>query len=85
MLSTLLRPVADAALVLWLLLGPLCWILRDGLGPGAVESQGLPAAGRFLMTFWWGPVLVGLAAVQVALRRRPARAGTVTPPAPPAA
>jgi hypothetical protein len=36
-------------------------VLRDGLGPDAVDSHGGPAVARFLMTFYWGPVMVALA------------------------
>lgn len=36
--------------------GPLCWVLRDGLGPDATESSGWAAVERFLPTFYWGPV-----------------------------
>jgi hypothetical protein len=44
-------------LTVWLVgVGPLTWILRDGLGPGSVDSHGERAAVRFLMTFYWGPV-----------------------------
>jgi hypothetical protein len=49
----------NAFLIFWVLaIGPLCWILRDGLGPNAVDSHGLNATARFLMTFSWGPVLL---------------------------
>src|SRR4051794_37857313 len=51
-------------LVVWVAaIGPLCWTLRDGLGPDSVESHGAHAVARFLFTFYWGPVLV----VRVAL------------------
>ena len=41
--------------------GPICWILRDGLGPDAVDSHGWQAVARFLRTFYWGPITVLLA------------------------
>jgi hypothetical protein len=51
----------DVLLVVWVLAaGPLCWLLRDGLGPGAEDSHGLDAVFRFWMTYWWGPVLTVL-------------------------
>ena len=33
----------SATLFLIVLLGPLAWILRDGLGPSSTESRGLQA------------------------------------------
>jgi hypothetical protein len=54
--------------------GPLCWILRDGLGPDSVDSNGWHAVARFLMTFYWGPVALALLAVVVLARKRDARA-----------
>ena len=60
----------DGLLVTWVIgVGPLCWILRDGLGPNAVESHGGWAVARFLMTFWWGPVLAALVLLRLAARR----------------
>jgi len=45
---------------------PFCWLLKDGLGPGSVESSGLEAASRF-----WGLVkghlLIGLSPLILAL------------------
>jgi hypothetical protein len=39
-------------LACWLTcVGPFAWLLRDGLGPRAVDSHGWAALGRFLMTF----------------------------------
>src|SRR5260221_1365241 len=70
-----LTALGDAALVFWILAaGPLCWILRDGLGPNSVESAGSDALVRFLMTFWWAPILAILAVFRLmVLRRRSAR------------
>ncbi|WP_152052422.1 hypothetical protein [Tautonia marina] len=61
----------DGLIVFWVLLvGPFCWILRDGLGPDAVESQGMLAVSRWLGTFFWGPVLGGLVALRLIARWR---------------
>ncbi|MFO0809950.1 MAG: hypothetical protein U0746_15115 [Gemmataceae bacterium] len=49
------------------IVGPLCWILRDGLGPESSDSTGLFAVYRLLGTCWWGPVLGVLIALWVAL------------------
>lgn len=35
-----------------LVLGPLFWLVRDGLGPGAIESSGVEALRRFMADFW---------------------------------
>jgi hypothetical protein len=35
------------ALGLWLMVCPLLWILRDGLGPDSVETTGWGAVGKF--------------------------------------
>ena len=37
--------VLDALLLFWTLaIGPFCWLLRDGLGPDAVDSHGTYAS-----------------------------------------
>lgn len=46
----------SATLLLIVLLGPLAWILRDGLGPSSTESSGLQAFEKMLGTFYWGPL-----------------------------
>jgi hypothetical protein len=62
--------VLDALLMFWALaIGPFCWILRDGLGPGSVDSHGWYAVARFLMTFYWGPTLALLLALRLLVRR----------------
>lgn len=47
---------------------PLAWILRDGLGPGAVESSGVEAVKRSLGTFYFGPVVASLAILAFGVR-----------------
>ena len=62
MVLQVFRVFLAGALVFWAVgLGPLCWILRDGLGPRSVDSHGVNAVVRFLFTFYWGPVLAALA------------------------
>ena len=62
--------VIDGLLVFWVLIvGPFCWILRDGLGPDSVESQGMLAVSRWLGTFFWGPVFGGLVAFRLLFQR----------------
>lgn len=62
MVLRIIRDLLGGVLLFWVLgIGPLCWILRDGLGPKSMESHGLAAVARFFFTFYWGPVLVVLA------------------------
>jgi hypothetical protein len=57
MLRNALLSIIWAFLLFWVAaFGPLCWILRDGLGPNAVDSSGWQAFMRFFMTFFWGPI-----------------------------
>ncbi|MDB9496254.1 hypothetical protein PN477_16605 [Spirulina subsalsa CS-330] len=45
-------------LMVWGLgVGTLAWIVRDGLGPVPVASQGRDALENFFFTFSWGPVM----------------------------
>jgi len=60
--SAALLTLLQAALICWMMLAPFAWILRDGLGPDSVESHGLEAVVRALTTFYWGPILLALAA-----------------------
>jgi hypothetical protein len=45
-----------ATLFLVLAVGPVIWILKDGLGPEATESLGFQALNRMFWTFYWGPI-----------------------------
>lgn len=74
MLRIFCRSLLGGALILWVVgIGPLCWILRDGLGPRSVDSHGLASVVRFLFTFYWGPVLAVLTVLYLlcAVRERP--------------
>ena len=53
----ILRVVLLACLVTWVAAAPLAWILRDGLGPGMVETTGRQAAFKFL-GLWGIPALL---------------------------
>ncbi len=45
----------------WILVvGPLAWIMRDGLGPEATSSRGLDAIAAWTTTFGYGPVALAL-------------------------
>lgn len=64
----LLQSILNVAIALWLVAaGPFCWILRDGLGPAAVDSNGMEAVSRFLLTFYWGPIAAGLITLRLAV------------------
>ena len=56
----------------WLLgVGFFAWLLRDGLGPDSVTSEGLHAVKRTFFTFHFGPVCMALLAIDLVwLRRR---------------
>ena len=62
--------IVTPLLVVWLLIGPLAWILRDGLGSDSVASTGINAILKFLMTFYWGPVFTVLIGLTLAFRPR---------------
>jgi hypothetical protein len=48
------------ALLLLLSLGSYSWLLRDGLGPDAVESSGFEALRRFWSDFWPVAAICGI-------------------------
>ena len=49
----------DALLLIALVgLAPFAWILRDGLGPDAVASDGIKALVRASMAFYTGPAIL---------------------------
>ena len=51
--------VIDALLLIALVgLAPFAWILRDGLGPDAVASDGIKALVRASMAFYTGPAIL---------------------------
>lgn len=48
----------NSLLIAVLCLFPFVWMLRDGLGPGSIESKGTVALYKTFMTFYWGPLTV---------------------------
>ena len=46
---------------------PIAWIIRDGLGPGSVESTGYEAVLRCFKTFYVGPILIFLGVAKTSL------------------
>ena len=61
--------IINSALVILILVSPLVWVLRDGLGPGATDSSAFSALYRFSMTFYFGPVVVTLLILRLLIRR----------------
>ena len=58
--------LVDAMLVFTIIaLVPFAWLMRDGLGPNAVTSSGAQAISRCFMTFYSGPIVIGLTALAV--------------------
>lgn len=53
----IIRGSLIAGLVVWAACAPIVWILRDGLGPDMVESDGWASFWRFL-AMWGLPGLV---------------------------
>ena len=78
------QPLVAGTLFTWILIAPIVWVLRDGLGPDSVRSSGIHAISRFLTTFYWGPVALALLAATIFLRpRRPRSERAAGPPDPP--
>ena len=50
-MKTLAR-IRTASLLLFILLLPWAWLMRDGLGPDVVDSTGLVAIARTLSDIW---------------------------------
>ena len=56
-----MRSAARILFVLLFLLSPFAWILRDGMGPSAKDSEGFLALKNAFFTFYWGPnILIAL-------------------------
>ena len=69
MLRKIIQIAADAMLVLSVIvLLPFAWLMRDGLGPDSTTSSGIQALWRWFMTFYSGPILIGLIALAVVCR-----------------
>jgi hypothetical protein len=66
--------IAYAALLFWAMMAPLLWIVRDGLGPDAPETNGWDAIWKFMPVALTGPGIVIFIAlthlVEFWLRRR---------------
>ena len=49
---------------------PFAWILRDGLGPDSVSTTGFAALSRTFTTFYTGPAILLLTALDLLIRTR---------------
>ena len=47
--------LSGTALLFLAIIGPFAWILRDGLGPNSIKSDGWASVTRTFWTFYWGP------------------------------
>jgi TRAP-type C4-dicarboxylate transport system permease small subunit len=64
MMRKAIQVLVDALLVLSIIaLVPFAWIMRDGMGPDSVTTSGGQAISRCFMTFYSGPILIGLIAI----------------------
>ena len=67
---TLLISLMRAASISWLCFAPIAWIMRDGMGPDSVTSEGLAAVQRAFFTFYYGPIALALLSANLLVQRR---------------
>jgi len=75
----LVQALLATGLMAWAVCGVCAWILRDGLGPNAVESEGWEALTRSFWTFYWGPVFLVLVVAKVLWSRCADHSGKQVP------
>ena len=46
---------------------PIAWIIRDGMGPGSIESNGYEAILKCFKTFFVGQILILLGVLKLSL------------------
>ena len=59
--------ILNSLLVTGLCFLPIAWIIRDGMGPGSVESNGYQAILKCFKTFYVGPILILLGVLKLSL------------------
>ena len=59
--------ILNSLLVTGLCFFPIAWIIRDGMGPGSVESNGYEAILKCFKTFYVGPILILLGVLKLSL------------------
>jgi hypothetical protein len=52
--------ILGAALFVWTLAAPIPWVLRDGLGPGMVETVGVFAVFKFFVPWGTSAIVLGI-------------------------
>ena len=67
--TTLLIALLRAASISWLTISPFAWIMRDGMGPDSVTSEGLMAAQRTFTVFNYGPIALALLLANLLVQR----------------
>ncbi|MBN9520253.1 hypothetical protein J0H58_17280 [bacterium] len=65
-----LRTGLLAALLAWIAAAPVLWILRDGLGPDAVDTAGGRALGRFAVVWGLPALAFGVSVLGLTLAQR---------------
>jgi hypothetical protein len=64
------KTMAFSLFIGWILLFPIIFIIRDGLGPDSgPKSQGILALRRSFGTLWWGPVTAFLFLLSIFLHK----------------
>ena len=65
-----IKILLQALIYTTILLIPFAWILRDGLGPDSRTSSGFNAISKCFMTFYSGPILIGLLALSFWVKKK---------------
>ena len=69
-ITTALIMLLRAGSISWLTFAPFAWIMRDGMGPDSVTSEGLEALQRAFFTFYYGPIALALLLANLLVQRR---------------
>jgi len=59
----IIKRLLEGLIYTTIVLIPFAWIFRDGLGPDSITSSGFNAIFKCFMTFYSGPILMGLLAL----------------------
>ena len=65
-----IKILLEALIYIMILIIPFAWIMRDGLGPGSTTSSGFNAISKCFMTFYSGPILIGLLALSFWVKKK---------------
>ena len=64
-----LARIRTASLLLFIVLLPWAWLMRDGLGPDAVDSTGIVAVARTLSDIWVFALIAMLTQLAICVRK----------------